>query len=246
MEVPEVDFSVNLLLFPLVGGYYIVTRSERYKYLNQRLGSQAVLFNSIIVGIPLLLVSLVTAAIASYYFKDQVAYIKNNYFPIQDEYFGTCALSFVLAVFTTWLINVFTAKSDAIAAAIDSVGNELELLFSYSAVESAPIQVTLKNDKVYIGWIEILPQPSQCPYIRLIPLFSGYRDRRKELKITTDYSHVYNDFINRGMIRDIADLDVNVVIQVSEVLSAGRFEFEIFEKFEEFAKNKSAPNTLTP
>lgn len=246
MEVPQVDFSVNLLLFPLVGGYYIATRSERYKYLNQRLGSQAVLFNSIIIGIPLLLVCLVISVLMSYYFREWVTNIKTNWFPIQDQYFGTCALSFIVAILVTKIINIITAKSDAIESAIRHVGNELELLFSFSALESEPIQITLKNDKVYIGWVEILPQPSQCPYVRVIPLFSGYRDVNKELKITTDYSRVYNEYLTRGMIKDVADLDVNVVIQVSEILTAGRFEFEIFEKFEKLAKQPQPQSMPSP
>jgi hypothetical protein len=232
----------NLLIFPLIGGYYIVTRSERFKYLNQRLDTQAVLFNSVIAGIPLLLVTLIITAGVSYILPSPVEWIKENLFPVKNAFLGTCALSFVIAVFGTKLWNRFIKASDAIEHAIEKIGNELELLFSMSCIDSELIQITLKNDKVYIGWVEILPKPSQCPYVKLVPLFSGYRDENKELKITTDYSRVYSEYMIRGKIKDISDLQMNLVVLVNEIISASRFDFEIFEKFESIAETKLAKN----
>ena len=94
------------------------------------------------------------------------------------------------------MLNSFIDESKAILTAVKRIGHELELLFAISVEESQLIQVTLKNDKAYVGWVEIIPKPNPTQYVKLIPLFSGYRDEKKELKITTDYSLVYSDFIS--------------------------------------------------
>lgn len=76
----------NLLLFPIVGGYYIITRLERFKYINQRLDRQMILFNSIIVGVALLVTSFVICALCTFWFPDQVYFLKHHS-PIKQEFF---------------------------------------------------------------------------------------------------------------------------------------------------------------
>lgn len=161
---------------------------------------------------------------------EKMEYVK-SFFPIRNHYFGTCAASLLLAIAGTRILNLKIDESKAIAEAIDRIGNELELLFKMSCQESQLIQITLKNDKVYIGWVELLPEPSLSPYVKLIPLLSGFRDERKELQLTTDYSIVYSEYIKRGKIQSPKELEMNLVIQVSEIISASRFDFDIFEKF---------------
>lgn len=170
------SYLFNLLLFPLIGGYFIITRLESYKYINQRKSNQDILFNAIIAGIPLLIVSLIFTSTISYFFKDKVTYLRENFFPIRDHYLGTCVCSFFFAVAGTKFLNLFINETKAVKNAIGRIGNELELLFCRSFTDYHLIQITLKNDKVYIGWIEVLPEPSQSPYIQVIPFLSGYRD----------------------------------------------------------------------
>jgi hypothetical protein len=225
------SLPLNLLIFPLVGGYYITTRLESSKYISQRLGSQAILFNAILVSMPLLVVSLAITTAATNVFPSHVHWAKHSLFPIKQEFFGTCLLSIVISFVGTQICNRWIKESDAINSAIEQIGNELELLFSYSCNESQLIQITLKNDKVYIGWVKVLPKPSHCPYVQIIPLFSGYRDAQKELTITTDYSRVYSQMIQRGRMRALDDADVNLVLEVNEIISASKFDFDLFEAF---------------
>jgi hypothetical protein len=160
--------------------------------------------------------------------------------PIKDDFFGTCLLSVLISFFYTKIRNYYIDETKAIYQAIEKSGSELELLVAYSCSESKLIQLTLKNDKVYIGWAEVLPKPSHCPYIQLIPLFSGYRDEKKELVIVTDYSLVYSELIQKGKIKDIQELKMNLVIQSNEIISASRFDFEIFESFVSKKVNRQA------
>lgn len=221
-----------------MGGYYITTRLEGAKFISQRLSSQAIFFNAVLIGIPLLIFSLGITTAATSILPTQVEWIKTNVFPLKDDYFGTCFLSVLLAFVFTKYRNWRIDEAEFIQKAIDEIGNELELLVSHSFKESKLIQLTLKNDKVYIGWAEVLPKPSHCQYIQLIPLFSGYRDEKKELVITTDYSSVYSELIQKGKIRDIKQLKMNLVIMADEIITASKFDFEIFESFVEKKKGK--------
>lgn len=229
----------NLLLFPLVGGYFIITRCEHYKYINQRVDRQVLLFNSALVGIFLLLISFIICTVLTNVFREQTIYIKENFFPIQERYFGTSLVSFFIALPITYVSNWITRKATALGTAIDRIGNELELLFKLSCTEGQLIQITLKNDKVYVGWVELLPKP-QGPYVKIIPATSGYRDEKKGLHLTINYTHVYSDYIRKGKIRDIGELQMSLIIKVEEILSASRFDFEIFERFEILKKVEAA------
>lgn len=185
-------------------------------------------------------ISLIITSTLTYIFPTHVEWIRQSVFPIKDDFFGTCLLSVLISFFYTKIRNYYIDETKAIYQAIEKSGSELELLVAYSCSESKLIQLTLKNDKVYIGWAEVLPKPSHCPYIQLIPLFSGYRDEKKELVIVTDYSLVYSELIQRGKIKDIQELKMNLVIQSNEIISASRFDFEIFESFVSKKFNRQA------
>lgn len=121
------NLPLNLLIFPLVGGYYIITRLESLKYISHRLGSQATIFNAVLIGIPLLVVSLVVSTVLTYVFPEHVYWVKQNVFPIKQEYFGTCLLSIITAYFYTQIRNRTSSRSDSLHKAIVAIGNELEL-----------------------------------------------------------------------------------------------------------------------
>jgi len=233
----------NLLLFPIVGGYFIITRLEHFKYINQRLDRQMILFNSIIVGTALLIGSYIICTSCSYVFPDQVHFLKHNS-PIKQEFFGTSLVSFLIALPITWIGNSIINEEAAIASAIDRIGSELEKLFKYSCFEQELVQITLKNDKVYVGWVEVLPKPQVSPYVTILPVLSGYRDEKKNLHITTSYLTVYADYIKQGQIKAVEDLDIHLVVQVDEIITATRFDYEVFEKFER-AKIQENPTVIS-
>jgi hypothetical protein len=230
------SLPLNLLIFPLVGGYYITTRLEASKFISQRLTSQSIFFNAVLIGIPLMVISLVITTLLTHILPEKVSWIKLNIFPLKDDYFGTCFLSVLIAFCYTKFKNWKADEAGFILKAIDEIGNELELLVAHSFKESKLIQLTLKNDKIYIGWAEVLPKPSHNQYIQLIPLFSGFRDERKELVITTNYSLVYSELIQKGKIRDIQEVKMNLVVMANEIVSASMFDFEIYESFVEKRK----------
>ena len=54
-------------------------------------------------------------------------------------------------------------------------GNEFELLLSSSFFYAHLLQFTMDSGKFYIDWVKELPKPFTTSYIRITPVFSGYR-----------------------------------------------------------------------
>ncbi len=187
----------------------------------------------------------ITCSILTYVFPDQTNFIKQNLFPVftgtSNTYFGTAIGSFFLGITIPLVGNLFINERKAVAKAIEKIGNGLEIMFKISYDESEPLQITLNNNKVYIGYVELLfkPQHTESNYVTIIPLMSGYRDGARKFHITTDYSKVYAHYIANGEIQSIGDLKVTLVIQVGEIISATLFNYDVFEQF-------SPSKTLAP
>ena len=221
----------NLLLFPLVGGYYLIIRLERFKYIQQRLDSQKLLFNSVIAGSFLLILSFLISSLFIYFFPTQAEYLKAIP-PLNRPYFATTLLSFFISIVITETGNLFIDRDLAISRSIDKIGNELELLVKLSFETDQLIQFTLKNDKFYIGWAETLPIPQRSNYIRIIPAFSGYRHKEtKKLVFTTQYLDIYSAYIREGAVNSIEELNMNLVIKSDDILLANTFNIEMYERF---------------
>lgn len=221
----------NLLLFPLVGGYYLIVRFNKIRYIHQRLERQKLLFNSVIAGTFLLIISFGITFFFEKIFTLQAEQIA-KYFPITFPYFGTTLISFFLGIVIAEVGNLFTDNTRSISDSIDVIGNELELLLKVSFNEDQLVQITLKNDKFYVGWVLTLPIPQQSSYIKILPAFSGYRSpENKRLVFTTQYLNVYSTYIQEGRITSLEDLNVNLIIRIDEIITASRFNIEMYERF---------------
>lgn len=220
----------NLLLFPLIGGYYFLVTFKQFKYRFQRVENQKILFNSVIAGAFLLLTSLVLTKSSLWLFPQQSAIIKSN-FPLHLPYFGTTVLSFFLGIIAAEAGNLFINEKAAISEAIKRNGNELELLFESSFNKEHLIQLTLKSGKFYIGWVKTLPIPQHSNYVQLLPAFSGYRNGdTKEMIFTTQYLDVYATYVQGGEVIDLKML-TSLVIKIDEILTANIFDMDMYERF---------------
>ncbi len=220
----------NLLIFPLAGGYYFFVRFHYFKYLQHRSDSQRLLFNSIIAGIFLLIVTYLLRVTADRLCPSLINAIW-NFLPIKLPYFGTSVTAFLFAISVTEITNAFTVRENAIRKAIQRVGNELEILLMQSFNEAAIMQFTLKNDKFYIGWVAELPLPSKSNYVKITPAISGFRNERKEMVFTTEYLGVYASYVQEGKVKNISELNTNVILKMDEILSANLFSIEMYERF---------------
>lgn len=220
----------NLLIFPIVGGYYLLIRSEFFRYKQQRVDRQKLIFNSVLAGIVLLCISWVFTGVISSLRPEDVSWIRNHY-PLKQQYFGTAFCSFLMAIIGTELTNILVSEDNQISRAIDSIGNEFERLCESCYRNTQLIQITLKNDKVYIGWMKALPIPSHSSYISVLPVYSGYRTKdKKTLELTTQYLDVYASYIQDGSVLDIRDL-TTLVIKIDEIITATKFDDDMYQRF---------------
>jgi len=229
----------NLLIFPIVGGYYILIRSELFRYRQQRVESQKLIFNSILIGIAMLFISWIVTSTLTYFAPSVVASIR-SYYPLRALYFGTALCSFILSVVLTEIINIFVDEDKSISRAIKGIGNEFEILCEHCYRNVELIQFTLKNDKCYVGWMQSLPIPSRANYIKIFPVYSGYRKSdTKELIFTTQYLDIYATYIQKGEVTDIVEL-TTLVIKIDEIVSANSFDDEMYDRFQNNKKDKPA------
>lgn len=222
----------NLLLFPLVGGYYIIANSEWFRYKTQRLQSERPIFNSVIAGCILLSVCFGLKWVALFLAKDLIVNLY-GLLPIRNQdYFGVTIFSFLLGIGATEISNLKIDETLHIKKAIRKIGNDLEKLLLFSVDQRELILVTQKNEKVYVGMCTRIPIPDKTTYIEIIPFFSGFRDPvDRTLTFNTDYSGVYADYIKQGLILSIEELNVSVIIRTDEILTASRFEYDMYDKF---------------
>lgn len=175
------------------------------------------------------------------FFPSVVSLIR-RFYPLQMQYFGTCVFSFILAVLFTEISNFFVNKRYRIKTAIRKIGNEFERLCESSHSNAEMVQLTLKNDKCYVGWILSLPIPTHSNYIAILPVVSGYRSKEeKKLTFTTQYLDVYSSYIQDGSVFDIRDL-TKLVIKIDDIVTANPFDIEMYERFKD---NSAAINVET-
>jgi hypothetical protein len=237
--------TYNLFLIPIITGYFILTFSLLFKYNTQRLSKERMLFESILVGLLII--------VGGFFFRiilDLMTCSKFipwslkilNILPINKPlYFWTFIFSSILSLLLFWSINKliekYYSKDDPIIWAVNKYGDEIEQLFKNSALDGSAIQITLKNDKVYIGFCEETPIPKLTNYLKLSPILSGYRDKEtKKLKITTDYEKVVNKFIKdieekQGKELEKITLNTDVIIKQDEILTASIYEQHVFDEF---------------
>lgn len=142
-----------------------------------------------------------------------------------------------------WLVNVAIRKKfksdEPIIWAIRQNGDEIERLFKDSVEQGFAMQITLKNNKVYIGFSETIPIPQKTNYLTISPIISGYRDSEtKELHITTDYFKVVEEFIKDLETKsdqevDSIQLNTDVIIKQDEILSASIYDQKVYNIFRE-------------
>lgn len=229
----------NLLLLPVIVGYFILIYSHYFRYNTQRLTQNRIIFESVSVAIIILTFGFLLRTVIECTFPKltSLLILELKIIPINKvNYLWTvifsCLTSIILVLITNAYLLWRFKKSQLIGWAVDKNGDELEKLFKKSVDEALFIQVTLKNDKVYIGYSEIIPIPQKTNYLTLTPILSGYRDDKKQLHITTDYFSVIDDFL-KGLDNNEESITLNtdVIIKQDEILTAGIYEQAIFDKF---------------
>lgn len=159
--------------------------------------------------------------------------------------------SLLLVVFACLIIwsyaklrNRRTNEADVKYDIISKYGTELQKFSANFVLECYPyedqifIEVTLKNNKVYIGLPDDFPRPlppGSNEYFNILPMYSGYRTEvTHQLEITTNYIQHYQDHL----VED--EESYKVSIAGSEVLTVKRFNSKVY--FGAFSRAEGIPD----
>ncbi len=219
----------NLFIFPLAAGYLFLTRSYYFKFIQQRLDKQRLIFETILKGSYIGALALIIRFIIEYAWPELIVKVYNQ-FPFKEHYTLTSIASIPIALLMISL-NLFLDKQKYVIQAISKVGNEFELKLKEAFINENLILISLKNNKFYIGWVIKLPLPGISEYIRIIPAISGFRDKTLQLNFTTHYLSIYADYVETGNVSNINQLNTDLIIKMSEILSVSFFDLEMYEKF---------------
>lgn len=236
----------NIFLLPLAAGYLILLKFVLFKYKYQRLSSQRLLFSSIVAAVFAISITFLLRSLVSIAFPNLIPALHKNlytFFNIGEvRYFWTSVTCFisvlVLIYISNWFIIKTKGKAYILIKAITQEGDEIEQLFKDSALTGELMQITLKNDKVYIGFTDIIPEPKKTNYLKITPVLSGYRNPvNKKLKITTKYFEVLEIYLSDCPQFDIYDIDIS--IKQDEILTANIYDQNVFDMFNKKKSKKS-------
>lgn len=237
----------NLWIFPLLSGFYFLIKYKYNTYKYQRLDSQILIFHSILYGIFIFLGVYSIRIILSLIFPTLIPTIYSFLYklPIREQdLLWSSLFCFIITFLAVELLNYINEKNEyfcwrkPVAKAIDEIGDEVEQLFKQSFVDKLFIQVTLKNNKVYVGFADTILPPKETNYLKIVPLISGYRkSETKEVEFTTEYFEAL-DFYEKNPSK-YNSFDMDVIVMQDEILTAQIFDWDIFRLFNYPTENEN-------
>lgn len=221
----------NVLLLPLLGGYVFISGWNRTRFDARRYSGERLLFHAAIAGVVFLLVAFVATRIMVVLGPGAYAWWRAI---VPFEYTGTSFLAFILGAVVWWPLNRHFPLERESRRVIERRGDFLELLFSRSIEQTEQLSISLASGKAYVGFVTSNLDPAfDRKYMRLLPVLSGYRQPdTKELVITRDYAEVYAKHLDTDgdMLDQFAD-EFQLVIPVSEIVTANLFDPDVYEMF---------------
>lgn len=223
----------NLLLLPLVGGYFFLDKWLLTQYYLSRITGNRLIIWSAVPATGLLLLSVGITHYGAVIFP-KVALLWYKIIPFQ--YSGASFISLLLGLVLPIILNKFIDPIENTQKIIKERGSELDNFLNDAINESKQVSITLKNNKVYIGFITtvyltVSMLEDRPKFIKLLPTLSGYRDERtKKLNLTTTYTAIYEELYDN---EDFVVEDFQIVIPVSEIFTTNYFDLTAYQKFNE-------------
>ncbi|MBG7611631.1 hypothetical protein IU405_05145 [Polaribacter sp. BAL334] len=242
----------NLWIFPLLSGFYFLMKYKYNTYKYQRLDSQILIFHSILYGILIFLGLYTIRVIISLIFPTVIPAIYSFLYKLpikKQDFLWSSLFCFIITFLVVEILNLINEKNEyfswrkPVDKAIDEIGDEVEQLFKQSFVDKLFIQITLKNNKVYVGFADTILPPKETNYLKIVPLISGYRkSETKEVEFTTEYFEAL-DFYDKNPSK-YNTFDMDIIVMQNEILTAQIFDWDIFRLFnyptEDIKENKKS------
>ena len=207
------NFSWPLL--SVLGGYLFVTRCYLTRYDAQRASGYHIFFRSAIAGAFLHIpaVCVMTALLPLFQYLQLSCFGK---WPLCTPSMYPCiaVLSFVSGLVLPGIINYFLDGAEITKRVAKGNGDLIELLLIESMEYGELVEFSLKNRKVYIGFVLNYGSETKDREfdVEILPLISGYRHiNTLDLIVTTSYDST----MAKGS---------SIVIPMAEIVSARLFD----------------------
>ncbi len=233
--------NLGLLLVPIVIGYGFLINTFITRYWLFKRSGYHLFYCSAFSGLALAFF----ARIISFHFQAFAPEVQKYWKAlIPLELSGTMALSFVIAVFLSAVVNRLVDRISA--AKINSTldGEYIELMIQDNFEQDKLIEITMQSDKVYVGFVQLSVIESIAEAdISLIPVASGFRDSDSKKLIFTTYYFEILDQAKLSKFDGITYDDFQVYFSLSEIVSTRVFDFQVYAEF--MAQSAEEPKALS-
>lgn len=234
----------GLSLLPLLGGFiflrfFHLTGERSYRYSGYKL-----LFYSAFWGFVGDLVAIIVIQVYNDTYQLLSQKISPN--PLLS-YIGSIDLSpyearplLAIAILSlAWIpLNLLVSKTFAYRYAILGLGTYLEQVLLDAQENDHLVLVTLKNRKVYVGYVinaqlsTFRRYDTQISYLSILPVLSGFR-KEEDLRIqfTTEYYEMWTDE-NLLVEVGLSAKDFTIILPESEIVSVNKFDYYVFQRFD--------------
>lgn len=211
------------------------------------------LFNSVLYGIPLYFVARLYTFVLDLFVPSLTMFWDGH---VPEPFTSEVMLSLFFGWYLPHLLNLHHDYDEEGCArrSAEEFGNQIELVIDQAMRDEELVELTLRSRKSYVGYgRESGIGKSSDTDIVLAPVLSGYRDEMTlKLKLDTDYTETFEKYISEyeSSIKEFEEVagesfeersfgtiekfrDFLVVIPLSEVVSARRFDQTVYKAFEE-------------
>ncbi len=174
----------NLLLLPLLGGYLFLRWWNPTRFHALRAEKERLLLMAALPGLASLVIAFTIIKGLEALFPCS-EWLRMPCFPawwkanVPFDYLGTALLAFTLGatVWKPW--NSICKRDVAIDKVIDNDKIPFEILLKKAQDQGKTVAVTMKNGKIYIGFVIHLFNPAlPTNFIQILPTKSGYRNEK--------------------------------------------------------------------
>lgn len=219
----------NLLLLPLLAGYWFICTCHILKFRSQQYEGYRLLLHSAALGV--LFIGAARFATYELNFLPPLAGFRewwHDFLPI--PYAGTAILSVPLGYVAALIGNSFYPVEAAKAKILsDQSTDELAKLLHSAMTRTIPVAITTDSRKFYIGYV--VRTPNFSPVERtfaLLPMASGYREPTVlSFRFTTDYMKAYQQGPQDP---SKEDLDLTIVLPYASIKAANVFNPKTYER----------------
>jgi hypothetical protein len=194
-----------VFLLSLLGGYLFSSLWRFTGFSTRRIEGHHLYFRAALYGALLFLVALLLRIFAlphipgySHLDDELLDYVKpalkeETGLPLPEqarraEWLLTAVYSLLIGPFFGALLNIFTSRRWAQERSLGA----LNRLLLRGQQQDMPVQLTLNTGKVYIGMPTAITDPDREPdFVKVVPMYSGYRDSQGGMVLTTDYEALY-------------------------------------------------------